>query len=151
MKKVFLVAAVLLAAGVMRQGESSAQVRAKSLTCPLEMEVTEQGSAPGLSADWKTPAVKSTHTLEGITIYNDEMGDESASLAPDDESRSGVHVKQTWQVKDYRDHNVWLQCRYRNTKATLAVNIPAAIQTCHLAFDVDGKGNVTNKPALDCR
>ena len=100
---------------------------------------------------WTAPPVKTAHLLEGITIFNGEMGDATASLAPDDEVHRGKHYKQTWHVKDYRDRNVWLQCRYRETKATLAVNVPAPIQHCEFTFDLDAKGNITGHPALACR
>jgi hypothetical protein len=131
----------------------AAEEQKAALTCPNQIEVTEQASLPSAEAfvKWKTPPEKAMHPLDGITIFNSEMGDTTASLAPDDQVHRGKHYKQTWHVKDYRDRNVWLECRYRETKATLAVNIPASIQNCEFTFDLDAKGNVTDPRALECR
>jgi hypothetical protein len=104
-----------------------------------------------MNAIWQAPKAASQHALAGITIYNGDFGDENASLAPDEEHHRGRHVTQTWQVKDYRDRNVWLQCRYRETGATLASNIPAKIQKCVFTFDLDTKGNITGAAVLSCR
>jgi hypothetical protein len=127
---------------------------ASSFTCPAILAVTEQGTPPvseGVNDGWRAPKATSPHTLAGITIYNGDFGDEGSSLAPDDEHHQGQHVTQTWQIKDYRDRNIWLQCRYRSTAATLAANIPARIQKCVFVFDLDTKGNITGAPALVCR
>jgi hypothetical protein len=159
--------ALILAAGAVR-AQSTAQIKAQpsptvqaqisapadSFICPAKLPVTEQGTPSAdetAHADWHAPKVTSLHALAGITIYNGDIGDESASLAPDDEQQQGRHVTQTWQLKDYRDRNIWLQCRYRTTGATLAANIPVKIQKCVITFDLDAKGNITGTAALSCR
>jgi hypothetical protein len=137
------------------QARNAEEGQKPALMCPDKIEVTEQAGVPstpvaGEHMEWNAPPVKAAHPLEGITIFNGEMGDTQPSLAPDDEVHRGKHYKQTWHVKDYRDRNVWLQCRYQDTRATLAVNIPVQIQNCEFTFDMDAKGNIT-QPVLECR
>lgn len=51
--------------------------------------------------------------------------------------------------------NVFLLCRYRNTQATLAVDLPRGVRRCTVTLELNGRGEPVAEPKAplqtDCR
>ena len=78
-----------------------------------------------------------------------------AALAPDREVRRGRGIVQVWEFTGARRRNILLVCRYRDTQATLAADLPSHVRRCTLTLETDIRGTVLDDPKtppqLDCR
>jgi hypothetical protein len=96
-------------------------------------------------------AAKSEHKFERPSIYNGTPGKEEYELAPDDTQTQGRQVRQTWNLADYRDMNLFVRCRYLRTAETVVANLPAPLKTCIFSFrNASGNQPVTN-PVFECK
>lgn len=130
---------------------------ATELRCPPSLTIQAQPEAPG---GWSPYPAKDTHPVAGITLIEGDRAKQMASaapasLAPDREARRGRSMVQSWEFIGPRRENVFLLCRYRNTQATLAIDLPREIRRCTLTLEVDARGSVVeepkNPPQLACR
>jgi hypothetical protein len=113
-------------------GQSTAA--ATPLTCPVSIK----------AAKWE-------HKFERPSIYNGTPGKQEYELAPDDTQAQGKQVKETWNLADYREMNLFVRCRYLGTKETVVINLPAPLKICVFSFrDMPGKQPVAS-PVFECR
>lgn len=119
---------------------------AQAVSCPASVPHSGEGwkATGGRAGD------RAEHRLNGVSIANTE-GANVYDLAPDEETRQGVKYVNTWKLKNYRDLNIRLSCRYRDTSLILSRDLPAKLETCVFVFDLDAKANVTGSPSLTCR
>ena len=126
-----LAAAVLLAACGAQTPSAKKATAEYSFTCPAEV---------------------SGHKFLRPSIYNGEPGKQEYELAPDDEKQSaGNMIRQTWNLADYRDMNLFVRCRYDGTNETREKNLPLPLKTCVFAFrNVKGNQPVAS-PNFGCK
>lgn len=122
--------------------------RSQTVACPETITVTESAEATG---GWHSTSTKADHPFARVSVYNGKQGAEEYDLAPDDEKASGRATVQTWVLKDYRSMNLFLRCRYHDTSVTLAMDLPAQLDTCTFTFEIRKDGTITGKPAAVCR
>jgi hypothetical protein len=121
---------------------------AAPLTCPASITVI---AAASVAAPWQAESVKSEHKFERPSIYNGTPGKQEYELAPDDTQSQGKQVKETWNLADYRDMNLFVRCRYLGTKETVVMNLPAPLKICVFSFrDMPGNQPVAS-PVFECR
>jgi hypothetical protein len=111
--------------------------------------VVEESAVP--PEGWTGSGGKVKRIFERVSIYNGEAGAREYELAPDENHEQGTRIVQVWRVKDHRDMNVFLRCRFRETPVVLIRNIPAGIDVCRFTFSTDGRGRITGKPAFGCK
>jgi hypothetical protein len=104
------------------------------LTCPVSIKVA-----------------KSEHKFERPSIYNGTPGKQEYDLAPDDTQTAGKRVRETWNLADYRDMNLFVRCRYLGTQATVVTNIPAPLKTCVFSFQNVAGDQPVASPAFECK
>jgi hypothetical protein len=127
-----LAAVLLLTAQSILSSQSAPA--ASPLTCPASIK-----------------AVKSEHKFERPSIYNGTPGKQEYELAPDNTQTQGKQVRETWNLADYRDMNLFVRCRYLGTAATVDTNIPAPLKTCIFSFhNVSGNEPVAS-PVFQCK
>jgi hypothetical protein len=118
------------------------------LQCPPTITVTE---TPAGVAGWRTKAGKGLRAFERVSIYNGTDGGREYELAPTDQKEEGKLTIQSWGLKPYRDMNLFLRCRYRDTAAVLSLDIPPQINTCTFTFEIVAGGRIVGKPSLVCK
>jgi len=118
------------------------------LTCPASLTVTAAASA---SAPWQAESDKSEHKFERPSIYNGTPGKQEYDLAPDETQTAGKRVRETWNLADYRQLNLFLRCRYLGTAATVVTNIPAPLKTCVFSFQNVAGDHPVASPAFECK
>jgi hypothetical protein len=126
----------------------TAQKPAAPFGCPEKLAVAETATP---IEGWKASGGKSEHAFERVSIYNGKAGGTEYELAPDGQSQQGVHVTQTWKLKDYRKENIFLRCRYHDTPIVLLRDIPAGVEACTFTFTSEKKGDFLGKSALTCQ
>src|SRR5271163_2308821 len=107
--RVALAAILLLAVQAILSGQNTSA----PFTCPATISVA-----------------KAEHKFERPSIYNGTPGKQEYELAPDDTQTQGKQIRQTWNLADYRDMNLFVRCRYLGTKQTVVKNLPAPLKTC---------------------
>jgi hypothetical protein len=123
----------LLLAAPSVPGSQSAPVPA-AFTCPAFLKLA-----------------KSDRKFERPSIYNGTPGKREYELAPGDTVTKGKDVRQTWNLADYRDMNLFVRCRYIGTKETVTLNLPAPLKTCEFTFrDMPGNQPVAS-PVFACK
>jgi hypothetical protein len=131
-RRLLLGAGLFLGAQSILWSQSAAAV--VPLTCPVSIKVA-----------------KSEHKFERPSIYNGTPGKQEYELAPDDTHTQDRQVRETWNVADYRDMNLFVRCRYLGTAETIVRNIPAPLKTCVFTFrDVPGNRPVAS-PVFECK
>ena len=114
--------------------------------CPATADGEAHLRAP---AGWTAAPVEAVHPFERIELFAGQMGEQTkeapASLAPDDERRSGRRLTQVWRVGS-ETGGVVLVCRYRGTPATLAISVPAGVATCEQTLAWDATHGVIAEP-----
>ncbi len=139
--------ALLVTVGVLGALPASA---APPLRCPDRVTVDEQIQSP---QGWIADPAQREHRFLRISIFNGTMGEQHKAapteLAPDTETRRGKLITQTWRLRDYRDANILLLCRYQGTNAQLAIDVPSDIETCEQTFEWDKKKGAVENPVTD--
>ncbi len=150
MRRIFVTVALLLATAAPAQA-------AGGLQCPASLTVQAQPDAPG---GWSPYPGRDSHGLAGITLVEGDRATQMATaspaaLAPDREVRRGRGIVQVWEFTGARRRNILLVCRYRDTQATLAADLPSHVRRCTLTLETDIRGTVLDDPKtppqLDCR
>ncbi|WP_372398995.1 STY0301 family protein [Azospirillum sp. HJ39] len=150
MRPILVTAALLLAA-------AATPVSAAGLDCPASLTVQAQPDAPG---GWSPYPGRDSHGFAGVSIVEGDRAAQMASaapatLAPDREVRRGRSLLQVWEFAGPRRETVFVVCRYRDTQATLAADLPRSIRRCTLTLETDIRGAVLEEPKtpprLDCR
>ncbi|MBP2298554.1 STY0301 family protein [Azospirillum picis] len=125
--------------------------------CPPTLAVQSQPEAPG---GWSPYAGKDSHALAGVTLVEGDRktlmaADSPPALPPDRELRRTRSLVQVWEFHGARREEVFVICRYRDTAATLAADLPRVVRRCTLTRATDLRGTVLDDPAspprLDCR
>jgi hypothetical protein len=116
--------------------------------CPASITVTE---TPAPAAGWRTTSGRGLRTFERVSIYNGKEGGPEFELAPTGQKENGKLTVQTWSLKAYRDMNLFLRCRYRDTAAFLSIDIPEGVETCTFTFEIAAGGRIAGKPAANCK
>ncbi|ANC91252.1 hypothetical protein A6A40_04660 [Azospirillum humicireducens] len=151
MRPIFVIAALLPTAA------ATPAPAAQGLDCPASLTVQAQPDAPG---GWSPYPGRDSHSFAGISIVEGDRASQMtsaapATLAPDREVRRGRSIVQVWEFSGSRRETVFLLCRYRNTQATLAADLPRHIRRCTLTLETDIRGAVLDEPKtlpqLDCR
>lgn len=151
MRPIFVIAALLSTVA------ATPAPAANGLDCPTSLTVQAQPDAPG---GWSPYPGRDSHGFAGISIIEGDRASQMtsaapATLAPDREVRRGRSIVQVWEFPASRRENVFLVCRYRNTQATLAADLPRQIRRCTLTLETDIRGAVLDDPKtlpqLDCR
>jgi hypothetical protein len=145
-KRLLLAAGGLLAAQSMVSSQSAPATA--PLTCPASITVTGTAS---VAAPWQAESAKSEHKFERPSIYNGTPGKQEYDLAPDDTQTAGKRVRETWNLADYRQMNLFVRCRYLGTPAAVVTNIPAPLKTCVFSFQNVGGNQPVASPAFECK
>jgi hypothetical protein len=127
---------------------AAAGAAGQTVACPATITVTESAEATG---GWRATPAQVPHLFERVSVLNGTQGGKEYDLAPDDEKAAGAAVVQTWFLKDYRSMNLFVRCRYHDTAVTLAMDLPASMQTCTFTFELRKDGSVGGKSAAACR
>ena len=131
---------------------TAVHAEAEPLICPPSVTVAESSDPV---ADWTVSAPHRKHRFAGFSVVNSEIGNEEATLAPDEEHKKGKHLTQLWRLSDYRDRPLHLLCHYIHTDVTLSAMLPAEIKTCESTFPFDEKiGTIDDPddpPKMSCR
>jgi hypothetical protein len=143
---------LLLAAGLLLAAQSILSSQGAPaptpLTCPATITVTGTAS---VVTPWQAESAKSEHKFERPSIYNGTPGKQEYDLAPDDTQTAGKRVRETWNLADYRDMNLFVRCRYLGTPATVVTNIPAPLKTCVFSFQNVAGNQPAASPAFECK
>ncbi|WP_298379819.1 STY0301 family protein [Azospirillum sp.] len=151
MRLLFVTAALLLPLA------SQTATAATEIHCPPSLLVQSQPDAP---TGWSPYPGKDSHVLSGVTLTEGDRATQMAAaapatLAPDREVRRGRSLIQVWEFSGPRRENVFLLCRYRNTQATLAVDLPRSVRRCTVTLELDARGERVEEPKAplqtDCR
>jgi hypothetical protein len=129
---------------------------AQVLYCPKSLLITEQAEPP---SDWIADPGQVERPFHRISLFNGPVGEQHKSapmeLAPDDETRRGKIVTQTWRLEAYRDRHILLICRYLNTPVTLVREISEPLTTCEQSFEWVRKTGIVvdpkTPPTMVCR
>lgn len=122
---------------------------ATELRCPPSLTVQAQPEAPG---GWSPYPAKDLHSLAGATLVEGDRAArmaESAAPAPlpaDRELRRARALIQAWEFPGPRREPVFLLCRYRNTQAALAIDLPRDTRRCTLTLETDLRGTPVEEP-----
>jgi hypothetical protein len=143
--KRFTVVCFLLSCAIAALAQSNPP---SSLSCPSTLEVTEATSP---IEGWRSSSTPKQHNFERVSIYNVDKSGREYDLAPDNETRTGGKVVQSWNLKDYRSMNILLRCRYHDTAVVLYKEAPAALTRCAFTFALDKNGSFIGKSDLVCR
>lgn len=143
------IALLAFAAGFLAAAPAAAQT---GFRCPDSIEVAGQPSAP---AGFTAETGRSQHRFLQAGFFEGARSDRSGSLAPGSEQRRGNIVTQVFTFASARQRPVYVQCRYRDTTATLIGDIPAGITTCTLIFAYDPRTGAVGTPQrpqlMQCR
>jgi hypothetical protein len=112
------------------------------------MTLTE---TPAAVAGWRASTGKALRTFERVSIYNGTDGGREYELAPTGQKEEGRLTIQTWNLKTFRDMNLFLRCRYKDTSAVLSVDIPQSLTECRFTFELASGGRIVGKPSMLCK
>jgi len=116
-----------------------------ALGCPAQISST----AP--HAGWQVKGNGTSADLHSTSIYNlDKNGMQEYELAPDDTQQRANHVKQTWNLEDYRTLPLYLRCNFGNGISAFR-EIPRSLKTCNLEFDLDKVHPISGRPKIICK
>lgn len=119
------------------------------VSCPATARLSEKIEQP---AGWVSQPSTRQATFLRVSILNGKPGGEEYDLAPSSTvQRKGGNFTQVWRLEDYRDMNLFLRCRYRNTDAVLNIDLPRALQTCTFRFRLDPKGEFLGQSFVTCK
>jgi hypothetical protein len=141
-----LSAGLLLAAQSILSSQSTPA--ATPFTCPASIAVTGTASA---APPWQAESAKSDHKFQRPSLYNGTPGKQEYELAPDDTQNQSRQVRQTWNLADYRQMNLFVRCRYSGTAATVVTNIPAQLKSCVFSFHNVGGDQPVASPVFECK
>jgi hypothetical protein len=120
--------------------------------CPDTVQVTEQPVAP---AGFSSEPGRAEHRFLQASFFEGAQSDRSGSLAPDSDQRRANVVSQVFNFPNPRTRPVYVLCRYRDTTATLLVDLPAGVTTCTLIFAYNQRTGAVGTPQrpqlMQCR
>jgi len=100
-------------------------------SCPATLAVSEQPEAP---AGWSAAPGRNHRELKTAKVYNGKAGGQEYDLAPDDTRTHGRRLTLSWNLKDYRQMNLFVRCFYHDTEATIHADLPARLTSCSLIW-----------------
>lgn len=109
---------------------------------------------------WLQPSGSSKrHPLDSASVVNDpptvKEPQAPATLHPDTETTKGNVLVQTWTLADYRNHPLYLRCRYEGTTVDDVQPIPDDAAACRMSIGWDAKRHRVDASlsplALECR
>jgi hypothetical protein len=90
------------------------------------------------------------HALMNASVLNGTPGKEEYDLTPDDETRLRGRVALSWNLKDYRDMNLFVRCHYRGTSAVINANLPAHLTTCSVTLQLNKRQDIIGESRMSC-
>ena len=93
---------------------------------------------------------RGSHAFLNASVYNGTPGKEEYELKPDDETRHGKKVTLSWNLKDYRDMNLFVRCRYHDTSSTVTKDLPAQLTTCSVTLELNARHDIVGKSEMSC-
>jgi hypothetical protein len=137
------VVAVMLSCAAAGIGQDTAQ-----FSCPATLKVTAQPEAPN---GWSGAAANSAHAFKTAKVYNGSPGKDEYDLKPDNDVKLGNKVTLSWNLKDYRDMNLFTRCYYRDTNATVVADLPKPLGTCSVTLQFNARNEIVGKSEMSCR
>lgn len=124
----------------------SSNALANKVECPRGMMTTQimLGKVEGWEA--YVDELNSRHSLETITFF-DQHPKEMASLAPDNENTKGNKLTWTFGPKQ----EIWLVCKYKNTKVELIKKLPADVKSCTVSYASQQFTVNSDVESMDCK
>jgi hypothetical protein len=125
------------------------QVETKeAVTCPASLSITESATAP---SGWSAESATKDHPLQRISVFQKSSAGEIFDLAPDHTSRQAAIVQQQWTLSHDPALKTYLRCRYRNTEATLVLDLKPEIKVCKFKFAAGPHGAVKDVLNITCK
>jgi hypothetical protein len=118
-----------------------------NFACPATLSVAEQVVAPN---GWNAVNSKIQRRFKTAKLYNGNPGKDEFDLKPDDQVKQGNQVVLSWNLRGYRDMNVFVRCFYQDTSATLAANVPQSIVKCSVVLEMDSKNRIIGTSRMKC-
>lgn len=116
--------------------------------CPASLQGSLSVAPP---AGWQLKTSSPRFDLQGVSIYNlREDGLREFELAPDESHRQADHVTQLWNLNGYRTLKIFVRCVF-DQQVSISKEIPAALTTCQMDFDVDKSHRMMGRPHISCR
>ena len=84
-------------------------------------------------------------------MFNGTNGGQEYELAPDEQKQNGGIVTQVWNLRAYRDMNIFIRCRYADTQVVFSRDVPKSLQLCRFTFTHTKNGSIIDKPSFACR
>lgn len=139
----------LLCVMLVANATTLSQVRAvhPTLRCPERIEITEQVSP---IKGWEGHSAQVERRFERVSIYNGQPRGQEFELAPENQQEVQGRVSQTWNLKGYRSMNIFVRCRYSDTRVILVADIPSYDETCSFNF-AKMESQKEAKPTFQCR
>jgi hypothetical protein len=91
-----------------------------------------------------------SHAFLNASVYNGTPGKDEYELKPDNEARHGNKVTLSWNLKDYRDMNLFTRCRYHDTSTTVTKDLPAQLTTCSVTLELNARHDIVGKSQMSC-
>lgn len=120
---------------------------AAPFACPATLSVTEQPQVP---YGWSGVAANSIHPFKNLKVLNGNPGKEEYDLKPDDEMRRGRKVTLSWNLKDYRDMNLFIRCSYRDTESQVTTDLPARLTVCSVTLEFNTGNQIIGNSQMEC-
>lgn len=133
----------LLSAGMLVLALAGAAAAQSGMTCPATLGTK-------IPEGWSGQAATKDAAFERISVFNKDKDGQEYDLAPDDESRDGKRVVQTWKLSDYRDMPLLLRCHYQGTDAAIARELAPELKSCIFRYEPGPHGEVAGKPEARC-
>jgi len=122
---------------------------AETELCPASIET--QQSVKSAPYPFRAVAVARVSQLMGLTFFDGDPKDE-ASLAPDDEVKSGGKIVSTWSFPPGNARGTYLQCAFTDTTIVLQRKLEAAITKCAVTYDAHEEvGGLPAILKIDCK
>jgi hypothetical protein len=116
--------------------------------CPASLQGSVSLAPP---AGWQAKTSSPKLSLQGVSIYNlREDGLREFELAPDESHRHVNHVTQLWNLGGYRTLKIYVRCIF-DQQVSISREIPIALTTCQMEFDVDKLSRMMGSPKISCR
>ena len=98
--------------------------------CPDRLAVEQKADAP---PNWSVGYSEVPPRLAGVTFFDGPPAN-GVSLKFDRSKRTGRELVLTWNLKE-SPRNLYLQCSYERTTATISTALPRGLRFCEIVYD----------------
>ena len=113
---------------------------APKIGCPDTVPLASPQLAKPIDG-WNVFFDTAPHRLSRVTFFDGPVED-SASLVPDEDTRSGKTRTAKWLLQPKTDRPYWFACYYSGTSLALARALPAGLTECDVTYntsvEIDG-------------